>query len=70
MVLTWILDIDEDMIWANNEKDIELLGQNLNDITLEADRCIGKLKRYYLVLKVAILSLKNRFLFIALFYHH
>ena len=70
MGLAWILAIDEDIISINNNKNIKLLGQDLIDITLKTGQCVEEPKKYYLVLKVAIFSLKDRFPFIALFYPH
>ena len=66
----WVLGIDKDIIWINNNKNIKFFDQDLIDITLETSRCIEESKRYYLVLEVAVLSLKDLFLFIALFYLH
>ena len=66
--LAWVLDIDEDIIYINNDKIIKLFGQDLIDISLETGRCIKKSKRHYLVLKMAVLSPKDCFSFIVLFY--
>ena len=41
MTLARILNIDEDVILINNNKDIKFFGQDLIDITLEACRSIG-----------------------------
>ena len=37
----WVLNIDEDVIKVNNDKNIEFLGQDLVNIALEAGQCIG-----------------------------
>ena len=68
MGLTWVLNIDEGIIWINNDKNIKLFGQDFIDIILETGCCIGKPKRHYLVLEVAVSSLESHFLFVALFY--
>ena len=66
--LAWIFSINKNIIWINNDKNIKLFGQDLIDIILKTGRYVGKPKKYYLVLKVAILSLEGRLPFIALFY--
>ena len=68
--LAWVFGVDEDVIKVNNDKDIEFLGQDLVNIALEAGRCVGQPKTYYLVLEVAISCPESRLLFIALFYPH
>ena len=70
MGLAEIFNINKNIIEINDDKNIELLGQDLIDINLKTDRCVGKLQKYYLVLKVVVLSLKTRLLFIAFFYPH
>ena len=70
MSLAWILDIDKNVIEVNNDKNIEFLGQDLVNITLEVGQCVGQPKRYYLVLKMAVSSLESYLLFIILFYPH
>ena len=70
MNLAWVLGVDEDIIKVNNDKNIEFLGQDLVNIALEAGRCVGQLKKHYLVLKVAVSSLESRLPFIVLFYSH
>ena len=59
--------INNNIIKINNDKNIELFSHNLVNITLKASQCIEKPKMHYLILKMVILSLKSRFLFIALF---
>ena len=68
--LAWIFGIDEDVIEVNSDKDIEFLSQNLVNIALKAGRYFEQPKRHYLILKVAVSSLKSRLLFVALFYSH
>ena len=38
--LTWVLNVDEDVIEVNNDKDIKFLYQDLVNIALEASRCV------------------------------
>ena len=38
--LAWILNVDEDVIKVNNDKDIEFLGQDLVNIALEISRYV------------------------------
>ena len=40
VTLVWIFDIDKDVIQINNDKEIELLGQDFINVTLEARWCI------------------------------
>ena len=49
-------------------KNIQDLYNDLINVTLKAGQCIGKRKKYYLVLKVAVSSSENYYPFIALFY--
>ena len=70
MSLAWVLGVDKDVIKVKNDKDIEFLGQDFVNITLESARCVGQPKRHYLVLEMAVSSLESRLPFIALFYPH
>ena len=38
--LTCILGVDQDVIQVNNHENVEFFGQDLIDVTLEADWCI------------------------------
>lgn len=53
-----------------NEKAVKLFSKNLIDIVLKTSQIIKKYKKYDLVFKMAILSLKNIFLFIIFFNSH
>ena len=55
-----ILSVDEDVIQIHNDEDIELLRQNLVDVTLEACWGIKSSKRHHLVFKVIVSGLKSR----------
>ena len=70
ITLALVLGIDEDVIEVNNDKDIKFLGQDFVNLALKADRCVWQLKKYYLVLEVAVSSLESYFPFIALFSPH
>lgn len=54
MGLIGVLGIDEDIMKVNNDKNIVLLDQDNINIFLGADQCVGKPKKYYLVLEVTI----------------
>ena len=66
--LAWVFNIDDNIIYINNNKNIELSSQDFIDITLETSLYVEKPKNNYLVLEVAISSTEGRILFIALFY--
>ena len=70
MSLAQVFGVDNNVIKIKNDKNIKFFGQNLVNIALEADRCIGQPKKHYLILEVAVSSLKSRFPFIALFHPH
>ena len=44
MGLAWVLDINKDIIEINNDKYVELLGQNFIDVILEAGQYVGEPK--------------------------
>ena len=64
MSRVYVLYIDKDIIQVDNDKDIQLFGQDFIDITLEASWCIGKTKKYDLVLEMTVLDSKVRLLFL------
>ena len=66
--LTWVLRINKDNIWINNDKNIELLGQNLIDVTLKAGLYIREPEMHCLIFKVTASNLESYFPFIGLFY--
>ena len=66
--LARVLGVDENVIEINNNEDIKFLSQDLVNIALKAGQCVEQPKKYYLILKVAVLSLESCFLFIAFFY--
>ena len=68
--LTWVFGLNENIIKINNNKNVKLLGQDLIDVTLKGGQYIGEPKKYYLVFKVAVSSLKSCFPSIAFFNPH
>ncbi len=64
MAFCLVLGVDEDIIRVYNVKNIELLRQDLVDVSLKRDRCVGQSERHYLVLEVAVLVLEDCFLFV------
>ena len=67
MILAYGLSINKNMIQKNNNKNIEFLGHNLIDITLEACQSIRQSKKHYLILKMGILVAESYFSFIIFF---
>ncbi len=65
MLFTLVLSVDEDVIEIHYYENVELLHQDLVDITLECGRCIGQSERHDLVLEMAIAGPESRLLFIA-----
>ncbi len=59
------LSVDEDVIEIHYYKDVELLGQDLVDVTLKHGQCINQSERHDLVLKIAIAGPEGRFPFVA-----
>ncbi len=60
--LTFI--IDTTIVEVYNNKNVELLRQNLVDVALKSGWYIGQAKRHDLILEVVILSLEGHILFI------
>ncbi len=65
MLFALILSVDEDVIEIHNHKNVELLGQDLVDVTLKRSRYVGPSERHDLVLKKAIAGPEGRLPFIA-----
>ena len=59
MTPSLILNIDKDVIQIQNDKNIELLYQDLVDITLEACWGIRKSEKLHLVLKITVSDSKS-----------
>ncbi len=64
MLFALALSIDEDIIKIHYYKDVELLGQDLVDVTLKRGRCVGQSERHDLVLEMAVAGPEGRLLFI------
>ncbi len=65
MLFALALSIDKDVIEIHYYEDVELLGQDLVDVTLKRGRCIGQSKRHDLVLKMALAGPEGRLPFVA-----
>ena len=59
--------MDEDIIWINDDKNMEFLSQDLIDVILEVGLCIKEPKKHYVRLRVTISSSESYFLFLAFF---
>ncbi len=59
-----ILRVDEDVIEIYYHENIELLGQDLVDITLNHSGCVRLSERHDLILKITIAGLEGRLPFI------
>ena len=64
MLITLVFSIDEDVVKIYYHENTELFRQNLVNIALKHGQYIGQFKKYYLVLKVAIISSEDRLPFI------
>ncbi len=65
MLFALALSVDENIIEIYYYEDVELLGQDLVDVTLKRGRCIDQSKRYDLVLEMAVAGPEGRLLFVA-----
>ncbi len=65
MLFALTLSVNEDVIEIHYHENVELLGQDLVDVTLKRGRCIGQSERHDLILKMAIAGLEGRLPFIA-----
>ena len=70
ILFAFIFSIDEDIIEVHYHKNVEFFCQDLINVVLKCDRCIGQSKRHYLVFKMAIAAFKGHFLFIVFFDPH
>ncbi len=59
-----IFNINKNIVQVYDNEDIKFFCQNLIDIALGSNWYVGQVKRYHLVLKIAIAGLEGRFLFI------
>ncbi len=65
MLFALTFSVDEDVIEIYYYEDVELLGQDLVDVTLKRGRCVGQSERHNLVLEMAVAGLEGRLLFVA-----
>ncbi len=65
MLFSLTLSLDENVIEVYNNKNIELLCQDLIDIALKRGWCVGQVQMHYLVLEVAAMGPEGCFLIIA-----
>ncbi len=65
MLFALALSVDEDFIEIHYYEDVELLDQDLVDVTLKRGRCVGQSERHDLVLEMAIAGPEGRLLFVA-----
>ncbi len=59
-----VFSVDKDVIKIYYHENVELLGQDLVDVTLKRGRSVGQSERHDLVLEIAIAGLEGRLLFI------
>ncbi len=64
MLFALTLSIDKNIIETHYYKDIELLGQDLVDVTLKGGQCVGQSERHDLVLEMAVAGPEGRLLFV------
>ncbi len=64
MLFAFTFSIDEDVIEIHYHEKVKLLCQDLIDIALKCDWCVGQSKRHDLVLKVAIAGPEGRLPFV------
>lgn len=55
------INLDQDIIKIDNDKDIELFCKNLIDVVLETCGGVDQAKQYYFILEMAVLSLEAIF---------
>ncbi len=65
MLFVLVLSVDENIIEIHYYEDVELLGQDLVDITLKRGWCVGQFERHDLVLEMAIAGPESRLPFVA-----
>ena len=70
MCFSFGLSINDNIIKIYHYKDVELFCYDLIDIALKSSWCISQSKRYYLILKVAIVGSEGCFLFITFYDPH
>lgn len=70
MLLTFMLDVNQDVAKVDNQKNIEFFGQDLVYISLKICEKIRKFEKHYLVFKMTVLNPESHFLFIYFLYYN
>ena len=70
MTISFIINVDKDIIQIHDDKDIKLFSKNLINKLLEAYKCVCSPKNHSLILKVAISSPQHGLLLISFVYYH
>ena len=65
MLFALVLGVDKDIIEIYYHENIELLCQDLINVTLKRGQYIGQSKRYDLIFEVAIATSESRLLFVS-----
>ena len=68
--LARVLDIDQNVIQVDNDKDVQFYSKDFVDVTLEASWSVGEAKEQDLILKVAKPSAERCFLLVTLSNSH
>ena len=56
MAIFFIINVDEDIVQLYNNKNVELFGKNLVNISLKVWQYVCQSEKHYLIFKVVILS--------------
>ena len=65
MLFAFAFDVNVDVIKIHYHENVKFLCRNFVDVNLKGSWCTSQSKKYYLVLKIAMVVHKTRFLFIA-----
>ena len=68
--LARVLGINQNVIWIDNDKNVQFLGKNFVNVTLGASWSVGKAKGHDLIFKVAILDVEPGFPLVTLLNSH
>ena len=68
--LARVLDIDQNVIQVDNDKDVQFLGKDFVNVTLEASWSVGEAEGHDLIFKVAIPGAERGFPLVTLFNSH
>ena len=70
MIFASIFGLDQNIIKVNNDKNVNFFYSDFFDIALKLGKSVKKSKKYKLILKIAILHLKNSFSFFTFSYSY